>query len=33
MKIEGIKPGVPLTGLEPAVIDSVVAVVPIAEGI
>jgi SNF2 family DNA or RNA helicase len=32
MKIEDIKPGVPLTGLEPAVIGSVVAVVPIAEG-
>jgi superfamily II DNA or RNA helicase len=32
MKIEDIKPGVPLAGLEPAVIGSVVAVVPIAEG-
>ena len=32
MKIEDIKPGLPLTGLEPAVIGSVVAVVPIAEG-
>ncbi len=32
MKIEDIKPGLPLAGLEPAVIGSVVAVVPIAEG-
>ena len=32
MRIEDIKPGFPLTGLEPAVIGSVVAVVPIAEG-
>ena len=32
MKIEDINSGVPLTGLEPAVIGSVVAVVPIAEG-
>ncbi|MFM2295044.1 MAG: hypothetical protein RLZZ350_1457, partial [Verrucomicrobiota bacterium] len=32
MKIEDIKPGLSLAGLEPAVIGSVVAVVPIAEG-
>ena len=32
MRIEDIKPGLPLTGLDPAVIGSVVAVVPIAEG-
>ena len=32
IRLEDIKPGLPLTGLEPAVIGSVVAVVPIAEG-
>ena len=32
IRLEEIKPGLPLTGLEPAVIGSVVAVVPIAEG-
>ena len=32
MRIEDIKPGLPLTGLEAAVIGSVVAIVPIAEG-
>ena len=28
IRLEGIKPGLPLTGLDPAVIGSVVAVVP-----
>lgn len=32
IRLEDIKPGLPLTGLEPAVIGSIVAVVPIAEG-
>jgi superfamily II DNA or RNA helicase len=32
IRLDDIKPGLPLTGLEPAVIGSVVAVVPIAEG-
>ncbi|MCL5098235.1 MAG: SNF2-related protein, partial [Candidatus Omnitrophica bacterium] len=32
IRLEDIKPGLPLTGLDPAVIGSVVAVVPIAEG-
>ncbi len=32
IRLEDIKPGQPLTGLEPAVIGSVMAVVPIAEG-
>ena len=32
IRLEDIKPGVPLTGLEAAVIGSVVAVVPIVEG-
>jgi hypothetical protein len=32
MKIEEIRQGIPLVGLEPAVIGNVIAVVPIAEG-
>jgi hypothetical protein len=32
IRLEDIKPGLPLTGLDPVVIGSVVAVVPIAEG-
>ncbi len=32
MRLEDIKPGIPLTGIEPASVVTVVAVVPIAEG-